>query len=250
MGPPSNRALGLLVAVATALAPAPAPAQVPASGAPSQDPGAAPPPAPISPEADMTAKEPPPPNTPILGKPLRDPKAEAEAKPQPTLVAPANNVSPTAGMGGRLMSADDPEARRAEAELEGTALAKKQPAAGVPRRLPPMQRAAWWCMFGTFALASTGGVFAGLAEVREDEAQRVAISLDLATGGQPLYEDARAEYERHLTAGRRDAAVAAGFLAASAGFFAAGVVLFAVHAARGRKDARLRAGAGGLQLRF
>lgn len=210
---------------------------------------AAPPSAPISPEADMTAGEPPPPSTPLVGKPLR-PGKKVEDKPQPTLVAPANNVAPAGGMGGRLIDADDPEARRAEAELEGTALDDKV-RAGVPKRLPPLQRAAWWCMFGTFALGSTGGVFAGLAEVQEDEAQRVVVTLDTGTGGQQLYAgSARAEYEAALRTGRRDANIARGFLAGAGVTLVAGVVLFIVHATRARKQGRVSAAAGGLAVHF
>jgi hypothetical protein len=155
------------------------------------------------------------------------------------MVAPANNVSPmspTAGMGGRLVSATDPEARRAKAELEGTAL-DKNTSADVPKRLPPQQRAAWWCMFGAFALGSAGGVFAGLAEVQEDKATRLAITLDSETGSALLYADIRAEYEDILRVGRRDAAVARGLLAAAGGFLVAGIVLFIVHAVKSRKAA-------------
>lgn len=249
---PATRAIGLLVAclIAAPQAHAQAPVEAPVE-APPEDRMAAPPGAPISAEAETTtASEAPPPSTPILGKPLR-PGKKPEAKRQPSLVAPANNVAPSAGMGGRLISADDPEARRAESELEGTSLDKAS-RTGVPRRLPPMQRAAWWCMFGTFALAGTGGVFAGLAEVQEDEAERVAITLDTTTGGQQQYTgDARSEYETALQKGARDANIARGFLAASGATLVAGVVLFVVHATRTRKQpGRLRAAAGGLAVQF
>jgi len=214
-----------------------------------EDTNAAPPGAPISAEADLTAREAPAPSTPILNKPLR-PGKKAEVKAQPTLVAPANNVTPTGGMGGRLISAEDPEARRAEAELEGTALDKDK-RAGVPRRLPPLQRAAWWCMFGTFALGSTGGVFAGLAEVQEDEAQRVAITLDPETGGQQQYSgEARSDYEAALATGRRDATLAKAFLGVAGATLVAGVALFIVHATRTRKQGRLSATAGGFAVHF
>lgn len=246
---PGRRLLGVLVAVTLGL-PQVAVAQAPATAEP-EDKMASPPGAPISAEAEVTtASEAPAPSTPVVSKPLR-PGKKGEPQRQPSLVAPANNVTPAAGMGGRLIAADDPESRRAEAELEGTSL-DKSARTGVPRRLPPLQRAAWWCMFGTFALASTGGVFAGLAEVQEDEAERVAITLDTTTGGQQLYAgDARTEYERALRTGRRDANIAAGFLAVSGATLVAGVVLFIVHAARARKQpGRLRAGAGGLVVRF
>jgi hypothetical protein len=169
---------------------------------PPEDTTAAPLSAPISPEANLTDREVPAPSTPLLNKALR-PGKKAEAKTQPTLVAPANNVSPaTAGIGGRLISADDPEGRRAEAELEGTAL-DKEARADVPAPAPAAAAGGWWCMFGAFALGSTGGVFAGLAEVQEDKAQRLAITLDADTGGQAaVYGDVRNEYDDILRVGR------------------------------------------------
>lgn len=271
-------ALGLLLALAVGLAPPLAHARVAASAsllaisttssttstssssasAPSEppaDPNAAGPPAPISAEAAAAAHEAPAPETPTIGRPLKDSPKPSTAD-QPSLVAPANNVSPvspTAGMGGRLMSADDPEARRAEAELEGTAL-NSDAAADVPARLPPLQRAGWWSMFGAFALASTGGVFAGLAEVQEDKAERLTLTLDSDTGARLVYGDIASEYSDILRIGRRDAALAKGFLAAGGGFLIASVALFIVHATRARKAsavrARLRPAAGGLEVRF
>lgn len=283
-----SRALGLLAAVAVAQAPlrpslahaataasaastSPSPASTsPASPSPSAspstppprepppDPTDAPPPAPISTEAAQTGKEPPPPVTPTVGKPLQD-APRPDASNQPAIVAPPNNVSPlspTAGMGGRLVSATDPEARRAKAELEGTAL-DKNTSADVPKRLHPQQRAAWWCMFGAFALGSAAGVFAGLAEVQEDKATRLAITLDSETGSALLYADTRAEYEDILRVGRRDAAVARGLLAGAGGFLVGGIALFIVHAVKSRKAAATKPGTarvglarGGLEVRF
>ena len=215
------------------------------------DPGPDPPPAPISPEAAAT------------GKQIQSGATSAD---QTTLVAPANNVSPTtsAGVGGRLVDAEDPEAKRAEADLEGTALTTDKAAlADLPSRLPPLQRGAWWSMFGAFALASAGGVFAGLAEVQEDKATRLAITLDGKTGSQLRYADVQKEYEDTLRIGKRDAAAARGLLAVGAGFLVAGVVLFVVHAVRARKAGpktgerpapqpppRLGAALGGLEVRF
>jgi len=267
-------ALGLLLALAVGVAPPLAQARVvapsatssssaasspstrdPAPSEPPADSGAAGPTAPISAEA-AAQQEPPPPETPTVGRPLKDPP-KAGTSNQPSLVAPPNNVSPvspTAGMGGRLMSADDPEARRAEAELEGTALTDAA-AANVPARLPPLQRAGWWSVFGAFALASTGGVFAGLTEVQEDKAARLTLTLDADTGARLVYADVEAEYAEILRIGRRDAAIAKGFLAAGGGFLIAGVALFIVHATRGRKAAskaraQLRPAGGGLEVRF
>ena len=252
---PPTRALGLLLAVAVGQGPGVAhagPPTTPASAgtpapSPPEDRGADPPLAPISPEA-------------ATARPLDDPR---RSEGQPSLVAPANNVSPvstTAGMGGRMISADDPEAKRARAELEGSSLnSDKATLADVPARLPPLQRGAWWSMFGAFALASTGGVFAGLAEVQEDKAERLAITLDSGTGMQLPYADIQGEYEDILRVGRRDAAVARGLIAGGAGFLVGGMVLFIVHAVRARKaDAnkagspglRVRAARGGLEVRF
>lgn len=263
-----SRALGLWAAIAVALPAGPSFARVaspapatddPPPREPPADPTDAPPPAPISTEAAQTGKEPPPPSTPTLGKPLQDaPRAGAPS--QPAMVAPANNVSPmspTAGMGGRLVSSTDPEARRAKAELEGTSL-DKTPNADVPKRLPPMQRRAWWLMFGAFAVGSAGGVMAGLAEVQEDKATRLAITLDSSTGAALVYADIKDEYEHTLRVGRRDAAAARGLVAAASGFLVAGVVLFIVHAVKARKAAeptkpaspRLGLARGGLELRF
>ena len=281
-----SRALGLLAAVAVAQAPlrpslahaataasaaspspaspspaSPSPAAIPPPPPPREpppDPTDAPPPAPISTEAAQTGKEPPPPVTPTVGKPLQD-APRPDASNQPAIVAPPNNVSPlspTAGMGGRLVSATDPEARRAKAELEGTAL-DKNTSADVPKRLHPQQRAAWWCMFGAFALGSAAGVFAGLAEVQEDKATRLAITLDSETGSALLYADTRAEYEDILRVGRRDAAVARGLLAGAGGFLVGGIALFIVHAVKSRKAAATKPGTarvglarGGLEVRF
>ena len=249
-----TRALGLLLAVAVGQGPGVAHAGPPAPAAPANKPAPSPSSAPSKPA-------PRPPEDRAAEPPLA-PISPQAATAQP-LVAPANNVSPvstTAGMGGRMISADDPEAKRARAELEGSSLnSNKAALADVPARLPPLQRGAWWSMFGAFALASTGGVFAGLAEVQEDKAERLAITLDSGTGMQLPYADIQTEYEDILRVGRRDAAVAKGLIAGGAGFLVGGVVLFIVHAVRARKaDAnkagapapRVRAARGGLEVRF
>ena len=128
-------------------------------------------------------------------------------------------------------------------------------AANVPARLPPLQRRGWWFMFGAFALASTGGVFAGLTEVQEDKAERLTLTLDADTGARLVYADIEGEYNDILKVGRRDAALAKGFLAAGGGFLIAGITFFIVHATRGRKaaskaKAQLRPTGGGLEVRF
>lgn len=167
--------------------------------------------------------------------------------PKAELVAPPNNVSQGAGL-GTAVATTDPESRRAKAELEGSALSGK-PLEGVPDRLPPLQRGGWWCVFGAFAFASVGGVFAGLAEAEEDRATRLVTQIDVDTGAAPQYSEVRAEYEEILARGRRDAVLAQSFLAAGGVVLAAGIGLFIADRVK-RRPARVRAGLGGLQVRF
>lgn len=227
------QALGLLAAVAIAGAPLPARAQAPAA-VPAEAPPAAP----------AEASQAPPPasaSDPEPAPPVAPPPSEAE------LVAPPNNVSQSAGMGTAVATAD-PESRRAKAELEGTALSAK-PVDGVPERLPPLQRGGWWSVFGGFALASVGGVFAGLAETEEDRATRLVSQIDPTTGSALQYSEVQAEYDQILARGRRDAILAQSFLAAGAAVFAVGIGLFIADRVK-RRPPRVRAGLGALQVRF
>ncbi len=163
-------------------------------------------------------------------------------------------------MGGRLISSDDPEANRAAADLEGSALntaANQEALASVPARLPPLQRAAWWTLFGAFALASTGGVFAGLAESESDRARRYAITIDNNTGSQLVYSDIKSEYEATLRAGRRNAVTAQTLLVVSGVTLVSSLTLFIVHAVRHRKASKsaarrrnLRPTASGFEVQF
>lgn len=235
------RAICWIAAVAIAAPPAAVRAQTPEAAAPppvpagAQDPGKSP--------QEKTAVDP---NKPVESTPTTAPPSP----PQAELVAPANNVSPNAGLGGQAVSANDPEAQRAKADLEGTSL-PAAPAEGVPERLPPLQRAAWWSMFGAFALASVGGVFGGLAEVEEDRAARLTATLDPETGAQLDYAGVQDEYEEILARGRRDAAVARGLVIAGAAVLLAGIGLFIADGVkRRRQQPRVRAGLGGLQVRF
>lgn len=174
--------------------------------------------------------------------------AEGEGvTPPPTPEQPATS----AGMGNSVISSQNPEARRARADLEGTSLLETS--AEVPDRLPPLQRAAWWTMFGSFALASAGGVFAGLAEVQEDRASRLASTIDLESGGAFNYADKADEYEAILAKGERQAWAARGLLIGAGVALVAGISLFAVHGARQRRSsarARIRPSGGGLEVRF
>ncbi|PCC66402.1 hypothetical protein SAMN02745121_08286 [Nannocystis exedens] len=244
----SARAFGLVVGIAVAgaslpvhaqgpgapaTAPAPAPASTPEPrAAPAQDAGKQDPPAP-GPDAEEPVPETRPDTAPPAG--------------QAELVAPPNNVSQSAGLGSAVATTD-PEAKRAKAELEGTALRDK-PVEGVPERLPPLQRAGWWCVFGGFALASTGGVFAGLAETEEDKAARLIAQIDPETGASLQYADVKGEYDDILARGRRDAVLARSFLIAGGAVLAAAIGLFIADRVK-RRPARVQAGLGGLQVRF
>ena len=158
-----------------------------------------------------------------------------------------------AGMGANVVAADDPEAKRARAELEGASLNADPSAA--PDRLPGLQRAAWWTLFGAFSLATAGGVLAGLAEVQEDRALRLASTIDLESGGQYTYADKQAEYQGLLDKGERYQWTARGLLLGGGLALGAAIALFAVDGARARKAGQLRArrlhfGAGGLEVAF
>ncbi|MDC0719368.1 hypothetical protein [Nannocystis bainbridge] len=156
-------------------------------------------------------------------------------------------MSQGAGLGSTVATTD-PEGKRAKAELEGTALRDK-PAEGVPERLPPLQRGGWWAVFGGFALASTGGVFAGLAETEEDKAARLIAQIDPETGASLQYADVKDEYDDILARGRRDAILARSFLAAGGVVLAVGISLFIADRVK-RRPTRVQASLGGLQVRF
>jgi len=124
--------------------------------------------------------------------------------------------------------------------------------------LRPMQTAAWWTMFGAFAVGTTAGVLAGLAERQEDRATRLSTLFDAETGAQPRYTERKDEYERYLRRGEgfSKAAIGVGVVAGAATI--AAITLFAIDAARQRGDAApkqkrrtsLRVGGGGLEVRF
>lgn len=183
--------------------------------------------------------------------------SEAPATDEPSGAAPEVESQPppstVAGMGASVISSNNPEARRARADLEGTALATSD--SGVPERMRPLQRGAWWSVFGTFALATTGGLFAGFAEVEEDRARRLGSTLDTMTGSQPMYADVQAEYEEILAKGERQAWIARGFLIGAGVTAIAAIALFAADARRQRARSTalrrgLRLGGRGLEVRF
>lgn len=237
--PPAKLALAANLALALALGPsATARAQAPAS---TSDKPAATDPAATDPAAsDPAASDPA-----VEPEPLTAPPAQ----PKVELVAPPNNVSQSAGVGGRAVADNDPEGKRARADLEGSSLSDK-PAEGVPERLPPLQRGGWWCVFGAFAFASVGGVFGGLAEAEEDRATRLVVELDPATGSQLQYAEIQPQYEEILARGRRDATLAQAFIGIGAGVLVAGIGLFIADRVGRKRPARVSAGAGGLQVRF
>ena len=121
--------------------------------------------------------------------------------------------------------------------------------------LRPLQTAAWWTMFGAFAVGTTAGVLSGLAERQEDRATRLSSLFDAETGAQPLYADRKDEYEGHLRRGKAyaNAALGVGIVAGVATITA--ITLFAIDAKRQRKTkekpkAALRLNAGGVEVRF
>jgi len=225
---------GPVAAAPTADAP-PSPSD-PAAGAPDADEEPATPPEP-SPETDVSSESEP---------------SNPTASSSPDLIVESEEPESYSGIGGSVVSSTDPEAKRARADLEGTALLENA-SDDVPERLPPLQRAAWWTMFGTFALATTGGVFAGMAEVQEDRALRLSSIIDLETGGRYSYDDKKAEYDEILDKGARQAGIARGFLIGAGVTLVAGIALFAVDAKRSKKKttrARVRPTGGGLEVRF
>lgn len=163
---------------------------------------------------------------------------------------PSSPAAPTGGgAAGAVVASDAEGVDQAREDLEGAALG--EPAAGVPERMPPLETAAWWTLFGSVALATTGGVFAGLAEQQEDRAIRLAAEVDPETGRSLLYDDHASEYEEILDRGEAYQWAARGLLIASGAALVASVVMFGVHGRRTRNK-RLRAtiGPGSIDVRF
>jgi hypothetical protein len=157
------------------------------------------------------------------------------------------------GVAGAIVDPDDPNATRAQSDLEGESLASGVD--GVPDRLPKLQTAGWWMTFTAVALATSGGIFAGVAEVREDEAKRLAYSFDLSTGRTNLYGPVASEYERLLAEGHTYQWVARGLIIAGGVALVTGIALFATDGVQRRRagrssSARLQLAPGGLGLRF
>lgn len=158
---------------------------------------------------------------------------------------------------------DEAEAKaddEAEADDDAEADDTEAPGAPGPTAAPlrPIQTAAWWTMFGAFALGTTAGVLAGLAERQEDRATRLSTLFDVETGAQPLYADRKDEYERYLRRGEGYAKAALGVGVVAGAATLAAITLFAIDAARQRKGAaperKRRASwnvrGGGMEVRF
>lgn len=121
----------------------------------------------------------------------------------------------------------------------------------VPERLPVMQRAGWWTLFGALALGTAAGVLSGLAEREEDKAVRLALRFDPTMP--PYYADVQNQYESILRRGEafEAAAIALGAVAGAAAI--AGVTVFIIDARRTRRSrtaAHLDWAPGGLGVRF
>lgn len=181
-------------------------------------------------------------------------ETESETDPETDPESP-----PTAAGVGDVVDADDPNATKATADLEGDQLEDALPP-GVPERMAPMQAAAWWTMFGAVSLGTAGGVFAGLAEREEDRAVRLSRNFNPETGSRKSFEDVEDDYDRALRRGNAYSWTSRGLLIGGGALLITSITLFAVHAKRsgaegkGRDDrrrARLRSiGPGSLEVSF
>lgn len=176
---------------------------------------------------------------------------------QPEVTEIENSPPPTGGgIAGAVVDPNDPNATRAQSDLEGEKLDDN--VEGVPERLPKLQAAGWWITFGAVALATSGGILSGVAETRQDEAERLAYTFDLETGRATLYGSVADEYESLLRDGEAFQWAARGLIIAGGVTLLAGIAVFAVDGARRRNAKRsgdsarvqLDAGAGGLRLSF
>jgi hypothetical protein len=186
--------------------------------------------------------------------PEPEPKPAVEPEPEPPLVTEVEKADALEGGGvaGSVVAADDPSATQAQADLEGEALDRQ--ASGVPDRMPRLKIAAWWTMFGAVALATGGGIFSGLAERQEDEAERLALGFDLETGKRFEYEEHADEYAEILDKGNTYQWVSRGFLIGAGVALVTSVTLFAVQAKRTKKERQRvslrRLGPGAVEVAF
>lgn len=172
---------------------------------------------------------------------------------EPEVVVEQPDAPTGGGVAGNVISADDPDANRAKSDLEGDTL--EDDVEGVPDKLPALQAAGWWAAFGTVAFGTAGGLFIGLAEREEDEAERLAQSLDLGTGRREEYANVSDDYEQALSTGQLYQNVAIGMFVVSGVALIASVTLFSVNGARNRKEKRdkpgiSRIGLGSVEVTF
>lgn len=248
--------LGPLVLAVSLVAPSPVLARGPALVLAGPAEPAAEPAADIEPASEGPAEAPTPSDAPTEG-PV-EPGDPPDDDLQPTVTEVEREPAPTGGgIAGAIVDPNDPNATRAQSDLEGEKLDAK--VEGVPDRLPKLQATGWWLTFSAVALATTGGIFSGVAETRQDEAERLAYTFDLETGRATLYGSVADDYERILREGQNYQWVARGFIIAGGATLIAGIAVFAVDGVRRRKAARsgdaaarvrLDPGAGGLRLRF
>ncbi|KIG13852.1 hypothetical protein DB30_07507 [Enhygromyxa salina] len=192
---------------------------------------------------------------PQVGDPASEVEAESDAV-QPEVTQVERGEAPSGGgVAGAIVDPNDPNATRAQSDLEGESLSDN--VAGVPERLPRLQAAGWWTTFGAVALATTGGILAGVAETRQDKAERLAYGFDLSTGRTNLYGPLAGEYEQLLRQGQTYQWLARGFIIGGAATLVAGVAIFAIDASQRRRGGRsttagvrLDPSLGGLSLRF
>ncbi|NVB39929.1 hypothetical protein G6O69_18945 [Pseudenhygromyxa sp. WMMC2535] len=219
-----------------------------APGSPADDPAAPEAGAEAGPETEGEAKTEPEGET-------EQPEVEVEAGEGAAVEVDAvepSNVPSGGGVAGAIVDPDDPNATRAQSDLEGESLDDIE---GVPARLPPLQAAGWWTVFAGVTLATAGGVFAGIAETREDAADRMAYSFSLTTGATTLYADVADDYERTLREGEAYQWAARGLIIAGGVVVLTGLGLFIAEGVRHRRAGeraavRVDPGPGGLRLRF
>ncbi|MEX1363471.1 MAG: hypothetical protein AB1Z98_10115 [Nannocystaceae bacterium] len=176
-----------------------------------------------------------------VDEPSADTTAEEPRDEGPDEAVPSDEADPEA----------DPESDEVDEETDD-GLAESPPPPG--ETLRPLQTAAWWTMFGAFAVGTTAGVLAGLAERQEDRATRLSSLFDASTGAQPLYADRQDEYEGYLRRGDAYAKAAIGVAVIAGVATIASITLFAIDAKRQRSDraprTALRVRPGGLEVRF
>lgn len=157
---------------------------------------------------------------------------------------------------------DDAADDAADEDTTDDDAAEPADAASTTPPLRPLQTAAWWTMFGAFAVGTTAGVLAGLAERQEDRATRLSSLFDSSTGAQPLYADRQDEYEGYLRRGRAYASAAIGVGVVSGVATLTAITLFAIDARRQRRERdqapgqrarsrpQIRPQLGGMEVRF